>query len=1376
MSQKGMSQMGKAGNVTISTAGNIVNEYTYLTADAPAGATTLSVNNSVLNSNGRFSMPLEKGDLVYIIQMKGATLDGVPDNNSYGAITSYNNCGNNEFAQVLDIPDANTIIIDCGLKYDYTDSGHVQVVRVPRYESLTVTSSGVMTGEAWNGQTGGILAVEVEGNTTINAGGSMDMSGLGFRGGQLDSQTKWGNPIMRSTDPEEGGEKGEGIGGYQQDYDNWYNGRYGRGAPGNGGGGGNAHNCGGGGGANGGWAPGWYGLGVADSTPPGWAAAWELEYPGMSGVNSPGGGRGGYAWSNSNQDATILGPDKPAWSGDSRKPYGGLGGRPVDYIDDLVFFGGGGGAGDNNDGDGGTGGRGGGLVYIMCYGNVSGAGEVISNGENGGNACCADNFQTHGNDGAGGGGAGGTIFITVVGSGTLTGISATANGGNGGSQYNKPTNGTVTEADGTGGGGGGGHIALSSQTITQTVLGGAYGTTNSSSLTEFTCNGATSGNVGNTGIWTSWHSITARDTVVCPGGTVDLSALITGAPPSGTTVVWWDSPAGGSMIFTGSPFTFGPISNDTIIYVGTCPGTFRIPVMITVGNPSAFDAGNDVSICSGGSVQLNATGGTNYLWSPGGTLSNPGVANPVATPVSTMTYYVTITDVGGCSGVDSVTVSVGSNLSVTVTPDTSICEGDSIQLQVSGGGNKFTWTPSATLINPGSANPIAFPVATTKYYVVVEDTLGGCNSNDSVLVNVNAIPVADAGIPDSVCLGDSLQLMASGGGTYLWTPSGSLDDPNISDPKASPLTTTVYHLTVSSGGCSSEDSVQVTVNPVPVAGAGGDVTICMGSSTTLNGSGGGSYQWTPATGLNDPSVGTPVASPNVTTAYELLVTNGFGCTDKDTVVVTIGSSLSVATSGDTSICPGDTVQLSALGGNSYQWTPASTLSNDTIPDPVASPVATTTYVVQVSDTTGCTGIDSIQVNVYAPPNADAGSDVLICEGDSVQLAASGGTNYVWSPVGTLSNPGIVNPKAGPSANTTYYVTVTDVNGCSASDSVAVGISPPPVVNFSNTGACLGDSIFFTDISASTGGPITVWTWSFGDGVTVTGTNNPGHLYGGNGSFLTKLIVSDSLGCTDSITKPVTVSSRPNVNFRDTASGCAPIVVFFDNLSNGGTIYNWDLGDGSTSDQFAPTHAYITPGSYNVKLIVTNGTSGCSDSLTFNNMITVYGAPTAGFTANSTNTTLDDPQVEFTNSSTGGNDLYWFFGDGATSNAINPTHVYSDTGCFSVVLVVKSTQGCTDTTLQQVCVIDDLTLDIPNMITPNNDGANDTWIITNIEKYPEHVISLYNRNGNLLQTFTDYNQLFDGTINGDPLPAAPYYYTLDLGDGNEMIKGILTIIR
>jgi hypothetical protein len=461
--------------------------------------------------------PLAVGDLLLIIQMRGATMDpNDPNNATWGSVSAANlgNAGNYELAGVAGIS-GNVITLGCALKKSYsgatpTDAGvtviKAQVIRVAQYTTLTINSGASIIARAWNGAVGGVVAVHA--SDTLQLNGSINVTGQGFHGGATHAGANLvadaDQPTYRSNDGTLGAEKGESIAGWpNHDPLSIFPYPYGRGAPANGGGGGNWHNAAGGGGANAaasgessdaGGANAWTGQGVMLSSVTG-ASAWLLD-PEYALSGGPGGGRGGYTYSSLNRDALTIAPGFTGvgnWGGNLRRERGGLGGRPfTSSPTGRLFLGGGGGAGDGNNTFPGAGGNGGGLVFVIA-GTVAGTGRISADGAPGGTANSAGSAS---GDAAGGGGGGGTVVVHAV---SLSGIAVEANGGVGGSQINLNS---AVEAEGPGGGGGGGYIALSGGApATVSAGGGGGGTTSASAgvtspLAEFPTNGATAGNAG----------------------------------------------------------------------------------------------------------------------------------------------------------------------------------------------------------------------------------------------------------------------------------------------------------------------------------------------------------------------------------------------------------------------------------------------------------------------------------------------------------------------------------------------------------------------------------------------------------------------------------------------------------------------------------------------------------------------------------------------------------------------------------------------------------------------------------------------------------------------------------------------------------------
>ncbi len=358
-------------------------------------------------------------------------------------------------------------------------------------------------------------------------------------------------------------------------------------------------------------------------------------------------------------------------------------------------------------------------------------------------------------------------------------------------------------------------------------------------------------------------------------------------------------------------------------------------------------------IASGQSSTLKATvtGGKvplSYAWSPPAGLSDPNVAEPVASPLTTTTYTATVTDDIGQTDTDQVALTVASAISAEAGDDKEIGQGGSTTLNGSASGGKApygcAWSPTSGLDDPNVAEPTASPTSTTTYTLTVTDDLGQTDT-DQVTVTVASGVVGDAGADKEIGQGGTTTLNGSASGgkppyRYAWSPTSGLDDPNAAEPTASPTSTTTYTLMVTDGlGQTDTDQVTVTIASGVVADAGDDKQIGQGGSTTLNGSASGgkppySYAWSPTTGLDNPTVANPTASPTNTTAYTLTVTDDLGQTDADQVTVTVGyrhgkvqfrsATYSIAENGGTK-----TITVSRVNGSDGEVTVDYATSNGT---------------------------------------------------------------------------------------------------------------------------------------------------------------------------------------------------------------------------------------------------------------------------------------------------------------------------------------------------------------------------------------------------------------------------------------------------------------
>lgn len=374
--------------------------------------------------------------------------------------------------------------------------------------------------------------------------------------------------------------------------------------------------------------------------------------------------------------------------------------------------------------------------------------------------------------------------------------------------------------------------------------------------------------------------------------------------------------------------------------------------------------------------------------------------------------------------------------------DKTVCPLESTELGApSEPENTYSWQPTTNLDNPTASNPVCSPNATTNQYILQVTNALGCIAYDTVIITVGSI-VAKASKDTAVCTGTNITLSASGGSEYEWSPIEGLDDPKIPNPIASPKVTTTYKVRVSSGTCQDFDSITVTVLQPPTADAGPDQSSCSGNAIQLGtlSQDGNKYEWLPASGLDDPTKSNPKAFPTTTTQYVLTVTNSAGCTAKDSVVVAHGN-LAVSVSGDTSVCNGSSVRLSASGGSEYLWSPSTGLDNPKSSNPLCTTSSETVYTVYVTSG-ACLDSSTVTVSITPTPIPDAGQDAIICSGEQTIIGIPGtqGNSYSWLPQTGLANPNQGQTLANPTETTQYILTVSNSSGCSSHDTVLVTVN------------------------------------------------------------------------------------------------------------------------------------------------------------------------------------------------------------------------------------------------------------------------------------------------------------------------------------------------
>ncbi|WP_158069943.1 PKD domain-containing protein [Cnuella takakiae] len=326
--------------------------------------------------------------------------------------------------------------------------------------------------------------------------------------------------------------------------------------------------------------------------------------------------------------------------------------------------------------------------------------------------------------------------------------------------------------------------------------------------------------------------------------------------------------------------------------------------------------------------------------------------------------------------------------------------------------------------------------------LIVGTTLGCLDTVTRQVVASNRPELSLAFRDTLICAIDTLQLRALGQGSFSWRPNERMMDANTATPRVFPTDTTSYIVTLNQSGCVASDTVRVNVLPAISVSLPADTTICQGDSIRLRpNSLALGYQWTPAAGLDSSRIKFPVAAPNTTTTYRLLANLG-NCQAQATTTVRVVPYPIAQVSADTLICYGTTAQLRGnIVGAAFTWSPATSLQNANTLNPIASPAATTAYVLTATDNRGCPKPVSDTVIVQVAPRifAQAGNDTVVVARQPLQLQASGGERYSWYPPIGLNDPLIANPVATLDGTTdvlTYYVSVSQ-GICTAVDSVRV---------------------------------------------------------------------------------------------------------------------------------------------------------------------------------------------------------------------------------------------------------------------------------------------------------------------------------------------------
>ncbi|MCE9538651.1 MAG: PKD domain-containing protein, partial [Bacteroidetes bacterium] len=680
-------------------------------------------------------------------------------------------------------------------------------------------------------------------------------------------------------------------------------------------------------------------------------------------------------------------------------------------------------------------------------------------------------------------------------------------------------------------------------------------------------------------------------------------------------------PAGGTMAYS---YQWNPSVSLNDTASGLASGNYTILIAdnnncqtnlaISITEPSEI-SGSLVSVdpscgLSNGTISSQVSGGVlpyTYLWSLGGATTS-GING-----LGTGSYSLTVTDALGCTQTLSTTLTIMPNpvISVSAINNTSCFGGNdgSAAVYITQGTPPYTinWVPS------GGNGLSASLLSVGTYTINVTDALG-CLVLDSLIVaEPTPVDISITSITDILCNGGStgsISVTATGGTgtlyTYSWAPVVS------NSATAANLTIGTYTVNVmDQNNCIK--SISATITEPSLLSASIDTTIhatCYGGvgSASALASGGVipySYSWSaPAIGQTGTEATNLIAG-----SYTITITDTNGCFTSANIIIKEPLEVVTTSGEDDTLCLGQTgtIAASAIGGAGnyyYAWQPSGAITLGTLP---VTPSSDITYTVVAYDQMGCQGTPAtVSVTVFnlTSSNIQAQGASPICPGQNTTIyvettGSTGPLTYQWNHnLGTESG----NYQVTPAQATTYIVTVSNMCGLSATDSITILLNPQPSIALTsaNNSLCVPGSMPFFDnsVTGNINDPITMWEWHFGDG-TISLEENPVHFYSQPGTYLISLTVTTVGGCTsNNLSSPLMVSAHPipSAVFSVNSSNLdLPYdVLILNNQSVGANSYYWEFGDSGTSTQFNPQYVYSSLGIFKIQLIAMSQ-YGCVDT-------------------------------------------------------------------------------------------------------------------------------------------------------------------------------------
>ncbi|MCS7073994.1 MAG: hypothetical protein NZ108_05970, partial [Bacteroidia bacterium] len=499
---------------------------------------------------------------------------------------------------------------------------------------------------------------------------------------------------------------------------------------------------------------------------------------------------------------------------------------------------------------------------------------------------------------------------------------------------------------------------------------------------------------------------------------------------------------------------------------------------------------------------------------------------------------------------------------------------------------------------------------------------------------------------------------------------------------ANPTVTTTYTVTatITATSCVNTGTIVVTVNPLPVVGTTTpDDVLCLGESTTITGTGANTYTWSPSTGLSSTTGTIVTANPSTTTTYTVTGTDGNGCVNTATRVITVNPlPIITGNASPNAICIGGTSNLTASGGVSYTWSPATGLSSTTGTVVAANPTTSTTYTITGTDGNGCVNTGTVSLTVNPLPVVSVSSpDPVLCLGESATLNASvsnGASTFSWSPATGLSSTTGASVTANPTVTTTYTVTATiTATSCVNTATIEVTVNPLPVVFITTPDSTLCPAQT-TDL---TGNGAVTYSWSPAGSLSAT----TGTMVTASPTVNTTYTVigTDANGCQSSDEIQVSINSLPTI----IASTPNPSICIGSSttlIASGGISYVWNPGN-LTGDTVT-----VTPLATTTYTVTGTDTNGCSNVAT----VSINVNSTPALTLNSPDSILCLGETATINAivTNGPATFVWTPATGLSSTTGTPVFSSPSSTTTYTVTATSTSTGCT-TTLTTIIVVNPL---------------------------------------------------------------------------------------